>query len=88
MKSDVLQFMRDFHQNASFVGGINSFFIALIPKSDSPSCLNDYRPISLIGSIYKILAKVLSNKIKLVMPRIISEVQSAFWEEGIFLMGF
>ncbi|XP_028082885.1 uncharacterized protein LOC114284188 [Camellia sinensis] len=78
VKYDVLQFMREFHQNASLVRGLNSSFIALIPKSDSPSGLNEYRPISLIGSLYKILAKVLANRIKLVMPRIISDVQSAF----------
>lgn len=78
VKSDVVNFMCEFHRNACFVGGINSSFIALIPKSDSPSSLNDYRPISLIGSLYKILAKVLSNRLKLVMPRIIGEVQSAF----------
>lgn len=64
VKSDVLQFMRKFHQNASLVGGINSSFIALIPKTDSPSCLDEYRPISLVGSLYKILAKVLSNRSK------------------------
>ncbi|XP_028079407.1 uncharacterized protein LOC114281149 [Camellia sinensis] len=78
VKSDVLQFMMDFHQNASFVGGINSSFIALILKSNSPSCLNDYRPISLIGSMYKLLAKVLLDKLKLIMPKIIGEVQSSF----------
>lgn len=74
VRVDVLQFMREFHQNASLVGGINSSFIALIPKTKSPSCLNEYRPISLIGSLYKILAKVLSNRLKQVMPKIISEV--------------
>ncbi|XP_028070644.1 uncharacterized protein LOC114273078 [Camellia sinensis] len=76
---DVLQFMREFYQNASLVGGINSSFITLIPKVQSPSCLNEYRPISLIGSLYKLLAKVLANRMKQVMPKIISEVQSAFF---------
>ncbi|XP_028052004.1 uncharacterized protein LOC114256537 [Camellia sinensis] len=78
VKFDVLHFMREFHQNASLVGGIISSFIVLIPKNDSPSCLEEYRLISLIGSMYKILAKVLSNRMKQVMPKIISEVQSAF----------
>lgn len=77
VRVDMLQFMREFHQNASLVGGINSSFIALIPKVLSP-CLNEYRPISLIGSLYKILAKVLANRMKKVMPKIIGEVQSAF----------
>ncbi|CAJ2637549.1 unnamed protein product [Trifolium pratense] len=37
--------------------GINSTFIALIPKTGSPQRLNDFQPISLVGSLYKILAK-------------------------------
>lgn len=78
VRVDMLQFMREFHQNASLVGGINSSFIALIPKVLSPSCLNEYRPISLIGSLYKILAKVLANRMKKVMSKIIGEAQSAF----------
>lgn len=78
VRMDVLQLMREFHQNASLVGGINSSFIALIPKVQSPSCLNEYRPISLIGSLYKLLAKVLANRMKQVMPKIINEVQSTF----------
>ncbi|XP_028113957.1 uncharacterized protein LOC114312000 [Camellia sinensis] len=70
--------MRDFHQNAKLVRGLNSSFIALIPKNENPASLNEYRPISLVGSMYKILAKVLSNRLKQVLPRIISETQSAF----------
>ncbi|CAL5412431.1 unnamed protein product [Camellia sinensis] len=78
VKPEVLQFLREFHQNASLVSSLNSSFIALIPKVDSPSSMRDYRPISLIGSMYKILAKILANRIKQVMPRIISKTQSAF----------
>ena len=74
VKSDVLNFMIEFHQNECFVGGINSSFITLIPKSDSPSSLNDFRPISLIDPLYKNLAKVLSILLKMVMPMIIGEV--------------
>ncbi|XP_028089237.1 uncharacterized protein LOC114289668 [Camellia sinensis] len=78
VKGDVIHFMKDFHKNSKLVHGINSSFVALIPKSNNPSCLNDYRLISLLGSLYKILAKVLSNRIKNVMPKIISDSQSAF----------
>ena len=43
-----------------------------------PQSLNDFRPISLIGCVYKIVAKTLANRLKLVMPDIIDERQSAF----------
>ncbi|CAL5398010.1 unnamed protein product [Camellia sinensis] len=78
VKGDVIKFVKEFHKNSKLVQGLNSSFVTLIPKADNPSCLNDFRPISLIGSLYKILAKILSNRMKKVMPCIISETQSAF----------
>ena len=50
-----------------------------------PQCLNDYRPISLIGCIYKIVAKLLANRLKRVMPIIIDDRQSAFISGRHFL---
>lgn len=75
VKKEVIQFMQDFHRYGKLVGGINSSFITLVPKKDNPISLGDYRPISLIGSVYKILSKVLANRLKMVMPRIIREEQ-------------
>nr|GEW74671.1 hypothetical protein [Tanacetum cinerariifolium] len=43
-----------FFQHHSFANGCNSSFVALIPKINDPKIVNDYRPISLIGSIYKV----------------------------------
>ncbi|GKV03045.1 hypothetical protein SLEP1_g15411 [Rubroshorea leprosula] len=60
------------------VRGLNSSFLTLIPKKLSPRELKDFRPISLIGCMYKLLAKVLANRLKKVMPVIISKTQSAF----------
>jgi len=58
--------------------GLNYTFIALIPKVNSPQQLNDFRPISLVGSLYKVLAKVLANRLRLVIGNVVSESQSAF----------
>ncbi|XP_028063785.1 uncharacterized protein LOC114267000 [Camellia sinensis] len=45
---------------------------------DNPLGLSDYRPISLVSSVYKIVAKVLSRRLRKVLPNIISEVQTTF----------
>jgi hypothetical protein len=64
MKDDLMRFVTEFHCNGKLMKGINNTFITLIPKKDSLQRLNDYRPISLIGSLYKVLAKVLANRLK------------------------
>ncbi|XP_049344154.1 uncharacterized protein LOC125808498 [Solanum verrucosum] len=56
----------------------NASFIALIPKKKGVVELRNYRPISLIGSVYKMLAKVLAGRMKNVMNSLVSGQQSAF----------
>jgi len=78
LKGDVMRFLFEFHKNGRLTKGINSTFIALIPKVDRPQRLNDFRPILLVGSLYKILAKVLANRLRSVIGSIIFDSQSAF----------
>ena len=78
LKVDLMCFLHEFHRNGRLSKGINSTFIALIPKVDNPQCLNEFRPISLVGSMYKILAKVLPNRLRLVIGSVVSDSQSAF----------
>jgi len=78
LQDDVMRFLVEFHRNGRLSKGINSTFIALIPKVDNPHRLNDFRPISLVGSLYKILAKVLANRLRSVIGLVISDSQSAF----------
>ena len=87
MKQDIMRFMTEFHRNGRLSRGINSTFIALIPKKDNPKKLNDYRPISLVGSIYKILAKVLANRLRHVIGSVIAEEQSTFVKNRQILDG-
>ncbi|GAU43105.1 hypothetical protein TSUD_373000 [Trifolium subterraneum] len=87
MQNDIMRFMVEFHRNGKLAKGINSTFITLIPKVDSPHSLNDFRPISLVGSLYKILAKVLANRLRMVVGRVIFESQTAFVKDRQILDG-
>ena len=68
----------EFHQHCKFAKSLNATFIALIPKKNGASNIRDFRPISLVGSLYKILAKVLANRLKMVLDQLISESQNSF----------
>ncbi|GLT51155.1 hypothetical protein SLA2020_245850 [Shorea laevis] len=78
IKEDFIKFFSEFHRNGKLVRGLNSSFIALIPKKLNATELKDYRPISLLGCVYKLLAKVLANRLKSVISEVVSDTQSAF----------
>ena len=63
-----------------FVKSLNATFLVLVPKGSTVEDLKDLRPIGLVGSLYKILSKVLANRIKRVMGLIISQSQNVFVE--------
>jgi hypothetical protein len=57
---------------------LNSTYIALIPKIKNPTCVTEFRPISLCNVLYKIISKVLANRLRVILPHIISPFHSAF----------
>lgn len=63
---------------ASFPADLNNTTVVLIPKCDSPKSVRDLRPISLCNVIYKIISKVLCNRLRRVLPELVDESQSAF----------
>nr|GEX60891.1 RNA-directed DNA polymerase, eukaryota, reverse transcriptase zinc-binding domain protein [Tanacetum cinerariifolium] len=67
-----------FFEHGDFAIGCNSSFVALIPKVLDQKVVSDYRPISLIGSIYKVVTKILATWLSLVISDLISDVQTAF----------
>jgi hypothetical protein len=73
IKGDLMAVFTEFHDRGEFVKSINSTFIALIPKVHGAKDIKDFRSISLVGGIYKIIAKVLANRMKRVMDKVISK---------------
>ncbi|GJT62359.1 RNA-directed DNA polymerase, eukaryota [Tanacetum coccineum] len=78
MSNDIVAAVTQFFSTGIFPPGCNSNFIALIPKTQDAKVIKDFRPISLIGSIYKIIAKILANRLSMVISDLINEVQTAF----------
>lgn len=70
--------------------GVNATVLILIPKKEGALELLDYRPINLVGSLYKIIAKVLSLRLRDVMDKVTFDSQGTFVKghqimDGIFI---
>ena len=76
--SEVFQTATGWLENLSFPSNLNDTLICLIPKCTDPQSMKDLGPISICNVIYKIIAKVLANRMKHILSRIISSTQSTF----------
>ena len=64
--------------SGTLLPSLNHTYVTLIPKTKSPERVTEYRPISLCNVVYKLIAKVLANRLKKILPHVISESRSAF----------
>ncbi|KAF5784203.1 putative RNA-directed DNA polymerase [Helianthus annuus] len=78
LEDDFYNILTAFYESGVINVGCGSSFIALIPKIKDPLGLKDYRPISLIGVINKVISKLLANRLKMVLDTVVSPSQSAF----------
>jgi hypothetical protein len=70
----VLHFLNGFKMDEK----INVMHSVLIPKKTIHSYVSDFMPISLCNVIYKLISKILVNRLKIILPHVISANQSAF----------
>ena len=78
VKKEVLDFFQEFYVNEAFERSLNSTFVVLTPKKVEASDVKDFRPFSLTSSIYKIISKVLANRLREVLWLLLSPSQNAF----------
>ena len=76
--NDVIAAILDFLNSGIMIPNINYTHIVLIPKVKSPERISDFGPISLCNVIYKIISKVMANRLKQILPQLIAPFQNAF----------
>ena len=78
VKNTVCKEIKEVLRNEIILSYLNETLVTLIPKCQSPETLNNYTPISLCNSVYKIISKIIVARIRPLLDDLISPVQSAF----------
>ena len=72
--------MEESRCNRGVLKAFNATFLSLIPKGEEADTPGKFRPISLCNAIYKIISKVIANRLKPLLPNMIIPEQSGFVE--------
>ena len=78
VKLEVMGFFKGLFEQSSFVRRLNATFLVLILKNGGAQDLKDFKPINLIGGFYKLLAKVLANRLKGIVGKVVYDFSSCF----------
>ena len=78
---DLLQLVEETRKKGVFHHPLNTNFLTLIPRKDFPKYLEDYRPISLCNFTYKVVTKIIAQRFRNVLSKIISKEQFGFMED-------
>ena len=78
VEKDVMDFFDYFHRHSIFERSLNTSFLTLIPKKCNVVSIKDFHTISLVGSVYKLLSKVLANRLRAVLDNLTTESQNSF----------
>jgi hypothetical protein len=77
---DIFEATKEWLERGYFPSSLNDTNICLIPKCDQPKSMKELRPISLCNVLYKMVSKVLANRLKVCLGKCVGEEQSAFVE--------
>eukprot|EP00253_Pinus_taeda_P023623 PITA_23623 len=80
IKNDIWEIVEDSRRSKTILKSLNSTFIALVPRVEEANTPEKFRPIALCNVIYKIISKVIANRLKMILPGIISQEQSGYVE--------
>jgi hypothetical protein len=87
LKFDVWELVEESRRKQWVLPALNATFLTLIPKEDNVTMPSKYKPISLCNVTYKIISKVISNRLKPLLPLLISLEQIRFVEGRKILDG-
>lgn len=80
VKQDILNVVEDSRMNRTFLKVLSTSFISLIPKQDHAQTSDKFRPITLCDAVYKMISKVVSNRLKPLLPNLVSREQYGYVE--------
>ena len=87
IKEEVWAIVEESQKRKGVLKAFNAMFLSLIPKGEGTDTIGKFRPISLCNVIYKIVSKVIENRLKPLLPGLISPEQSGFVEGRQILDG-
>ncbi|KAL3694948.1 hypothetical protein R1sor_008599 [Riccia sorocarpa] len=78
VRKDCIDMVQEYWVRGALTEQTRTAVIKLLPKNDNTHLLKNWRPLSLMGLTYKILAKILANRIKPLMPKLVDKLQTGF----------
>ncbi|GJT46963.1 RNA-directed DNA polymerase, eukaryota, reverse transcriptase zinc-binding domain protein [Tanacetum coccineum] len=78
IKDDFCKAIKEYFRTGKLLGEMNATLITLVPKIQTPLKVTDFRPIACCNVVYKCISKILTNRIKPVLNKLVDQNQSAF----------
>ncbi|KAL3686920.1 hypothetical protein R1sor_013229 [Riccia sorocarpa] len=78
VRRDCIDMVQEFWCRGALTEKTRTAVIKLLPKNDQKHLLKNWRPLSLMGITYKILAKIMANRFKQLMPKLVDDLQTGF----------